>query len=336
MNNNKRKRQARNPARWPLLLLSFLAIPNVTGTTAWAQGQPYPVKSVRTIVPFPAGGGADFIARITVQKLSEAMGQPFIVENRAGASGNIASELVARATPDGYTLLSSSSTTVTAAVWTKTSFDVVRDFTHISTTATSCLLIAIHPSVPAKTVKDLVILAKSKPGQISYASSGAGTSPHLVGELLRQAAGVNFLHVPYKGAAPTMTALLSGEIALALPNVAAGAPLVKAGRIRVLATTCPRRTKLMPDVPTIAEAGYPNVEFVTWWGLSAPAGTPRGIVDRLNQEITRIVQSSEIERIFAKQGVDPKSMPVDELNSFVRSESSRWQKVIKQGSIDKN
>jgi len=329
MRNNEQKRRA----LWPIALLGCLAAPGVTASAAWAQA--YPAKSVRTIVPFPAGGGADFIARITAQKLAEAMGQPFIVENRAGASGNIATELVARAAPDGYTLLSSSSTTVTAAAGAKVSFDVVRDFTHISTTATSCLLIATHPSVPAKTVKDLVTLAKSRPGQISYASSGAGTSPHLVGELLRQAAGVNFLHVPYKGAAPTMTALLSGEIAFALPNVAAGAPLVKAGRIRVLATTCPRRNRLMPDVPTIAEAGFPTVEFVTWWGLSAPAGTPRGIVDRLNQEVTRINKTPEVEQNFASQGVDPQSMPVDEFNAFIRSEYARWQKVLK-GSAEKS
>lgn len=336
MKSNERKWPSHNPARWSILILSFLAIPNGTGSAAWAQGPAYPAKSVRTIVPFPAGGGADFIARITAQKLSEATGQQFIVENRAGASGNIATEFVARAAPDGYTLLSSSSTTITAAAMSKTSFDVARDFIHISTTASSCLLIAIHPSVPAKTVKDLVSLAKSRPGHISYASSGAGTSPHLLGELLRQAANVNLLHVPYKGSAPTMTALLSGEIAIAMPNLAAAAPLAKAGRIRVLATTCPRRTKLMPDVPTISEAGYPTVEFVTWWGLSAPSGTPRGIVDRLNQEVTRIIQSPEVEQSFASQGVDPQSMPVDEFNNFVRSESSRWQKVIKQGLIDKN
>lgn len=333
MRNTEHKKPIRGCIPQHIALLACLAASVVTGGAAWAQA--YPAKSVRTIVPFPAGGGADFIARVTAQKLSEALGQPFIVENRAGASGNIATELVARATPDGYTLLSSSSTTVTAAAMAKPSFDVVRDFTHISTTALSCLMIAVHPSVPAKSVKDLVSLAKSRPGHISYASSGAGTSPHLLGELLRQAAGVNFLHVPYKGSAPIMTALLSGEIAFAMPNLAAAAPLAKARRIRVLATTCPNRTKLMPDVPTITEAGYPTVEFVTWWGLSAPAGTPRGIVDRLNQEVARIIKNPEVEQNFASQGVDPQSMPVDEFNTFIRSEYARWQKVLK-GSADKS
>ena len=333
MRNKEHKQPVRSPALWPMVLLACLAAPGMSGSAAWAQA--YPAKSVRTIVPFPAGGGADFIARITAQKLSEALGQQFIVENRAGASGNIATELVARATPDGYTLLSSSSTTVTAAAMAKPSFDVVRDFTHISTTASSCLMIAIHPSVPAKSVKELVSLAKIRPEHISYASSGAGTSPHLLGELLSQAAGVHFLHVPYKGSAPIMTALLSGEIAFAMPNLAAGAPLAKTGRIRVLATTCPRRTKLMPDVPTVTEAGYPSVEFVTWWGLSAPAGTPRGIVDRLNQEVTRIIKIPEVEQNLASQGVDPQSMPVDEFNAFIRSEYGRWQKVLK-GSANKS
>ena len=332
MKTIKHKQLTRNSAFLPAALLACLTTLGITGSASWAQA--YPAKSARMIVPFPAGGGADFIARVTAQKLSTALGQQFIVENRAGASGNIATELVARAAPDGYTLLSSSSTTVTAAVMAKTSFDVVKDLTHISTTALSCLMIAIHPSVPAKSVKELVNLAKSRPGHISYGSSGAGTSPHLLGELLRQAAGVKFLHVPYKGSAPIMTALLSGEIAFAMPNLAAAAPLAKAGRIRVLATTCPRRTKLMPEVPTIAEAGYAAVEFVTWWGLSAPAGTPRGIVDRLNQEVTKIIQLPEVEQNFASQGVDPQSMPVDEFNAFVRPESVRWQKVL--GSMDKN
>ena len=308
------------------LLLCVGALP-----VAW--GQSYPVKSVRVIVPFPAGGGADFIARVTAQKLSEVLGQQFVIDNRAGASGNIATELVVRAAPDGYTLLASSSTTVTAAAMAKTSFDVVRDLFHISMTANACLLIATHPSLPAKSVKDLVDLAKKRPGHISYASSGPGTTPHLLGELLQQTSGIDLLHVPYKGSAPIMTALISGEVAIAMPNLAAAAPLAKANRIRVLATTCPKRTKLMPDVPTIAESGFPAVEFVTWWGMSAPANIPRPIADRLNTALVRILQSSEIESSFSSQGVDPLGMGVDEFNAFVRSEAVRWQKVLGRGNV---
>ncbi len=319
-----------------ITLAAALGYAFAASTPAMAQNATYPAKSVRIIVPFPAGGGADSITRVTAQKLSDAMGQQFIVESRAGASGNIGSEFVARSSPDGYTLLSSSSTMITAAALAKVPFDVVRDFVHISTIATSCLLIAAHPSVPATTMKELVNIARRKPGEISYASSGSGTSAHMLGELLRQTADVNMLHVPYKGSAPIMTALLSGEVAIAMPNLAAAAPFAKSGRLKILAITCSRRDSSIPNTPTIAEAGYPEVEYLTWWGLSAPTGTPSNIVARLNQEITKIVQLPEVVKNLANQGAEARGTPVDEFNNYVRSESLRWQKVVKLGSFDKN
>jgi tripartite-type tricarboxylate transporter receptor subunit TctC len=303
----------------------------LTGTTAAALAQEtaYPVKTVRIVVPFPAGGGADYITRISAQKLSEAMGQQFLVENRPGAAGNIGTESVARAAPNGYTLLSSSSSMITSSIAANTAFDVVRDFSHISTLAVSCLLVATHPSLPVATMKELIAIARKNPGEITYASSGSGTSAHMLGELLRQSAGADMLHVPYKGSAPIMTALLSGEVSVAMPNLAAAAPLAKAGKLRILAITCPRRAPALPQVPTMLEAGYPDAEYVTWWGLSAPASTPANIISRLNQELSRIIRSPDIAQNFATQGADPREMTAQDLNNYVRSEAARWQKVIR-------
>jgi len=320
------------------VLLSAGAASAMAWTISGAVAQPsgYPAKPVRIVVPFPAGGGADFITRTVAQRLGAAFAQPFVVENRAGASGNIGTEFVARSAPDGHTLLSSSSSTITAAAVAKVPFDVVADFSHISTLATSCLLLAVHPSLPVKTVAQLVAFAKARPGEVNYASSGSGTSAHLVGEVLQQSAGIRLLHVPYKGNPAAIAGVLGGEVALAMPNLAAVTMLVKAGRLRALAVTCDKRTDLLPELPTTAEAGYPAVSLTSWWGLSAPAGTPRDIVSRLGAEVARVVALTDVQQAFASQGADPRSMAPAEFDKYVQAEAAKWKAVVEASRTRKN
>jgi tripartite-type tricarboxylate transporter receptor subunit TctC len=324
-------RAARAHAR----LAAGAAMMVMAGAAAIAFAQPFtfPVKPVRIIVPFPPGGGADYITRTAAQKLSAALGQPFVIENRTGASGNIGTELVARSAPDGYTLLSSSSSTITAAAVSKVSFDVVNDFSHVSMLGSSCLLVSVHPSLPVKTLSQLVAFARARPGAVNYASSGAGTSAHLVGEVLQQSAGLRLTHVPYKGNPAAIAGVLGGEVAIAMPNLAAVTTLVKAGRLRALAVTCDRRTDMLPDVPTVAEAGYPAVALTSWWGLSAPAGTPREIVSRLGTEVARLVSLPDVQQAFASQGAEPRAMAPGDFDKYVRAEATRWKAVVEAARI---
>ncbi|MBX9813061.1 MAG: tripartite tricarboxylate transporter substrate binding protein [Burkholderiales bacterium] len=296
-----------------------------------AQAQTYPVKPIRIIVPFAPGGGADIIARILAQKMTDSWGQQVVVDNRAGASGNIGNELVAKAAPDGYTLLmASSALAINPSVYKSVPYDAVRDFAPITRPALLPNILVVHPSLPVKTVKDLVVLAKSKPGQISYASAGAGTGTHLAGEMFKIMAGVDMVHVPYKGGGAVISDLLGGQVALTFATLPSVMPYVKAGRLRAVAMTTTQRWPGLPEVPTIAESGFPGFEISTWIGLLAPAGTPKDVVGKLHGEMVRILKLPDVRERFESLGMEPVGDTPDQFAQYIRSELAKYAKVVKQ------
>ena len=296
-----------------------------------AQAQTYPVKPIRIIVPFAPGGGADIIARILAQKMTDSWGQQVVVDNRAGASGNIGNELVAKAAPDGYTLLmASSALAINPSVYKSVPYDAVRDFAPITRPALLPNILVVHPSLPVKTVKDLVVLAKSKPGQISYASAGAGTGTHLAGEMFKIMAGVDMVHVPYKGGGAVISDLLGGQVALTFATLPSVMPYVKAGRLRAVAMTTTQRWPGLPEVPTIAESGLPGFEISTWIGLLAPAGTPKDVVGNLHGEMVRILKLPDVRERFESLGMEPVGDTPDQFAQYIRSELAKYAKVVKQ------
>ena len=273
---------------------------------AGATAQSYPSKPVRVIVPFPAGGGIDFIARALTPKLSEYLGHGFVVDNRSGASGTIGTEAVAKAAPDGYSLLATfSSHTQNASLYSKLGYDTVRDFAPVTQIATVPTILVVNPALPVKTIKDLVALGKKRPGEILYASVGNGTPPHLSAELFNNMAGIKMTHVPYKGAAPSMISLLAGETQLTFTTVVVALPQVKTGRLRALGVASLKRAAVMPDVPTIDEAGVRGYESIAWYGLLAPAKTPPAIVEQLHRETVRALQAPDLRDMLKNQGAEP-------------------------------
>ena len=311
----------------------FLAV--ACCAAAGAQAQSYPAKPIRLILPFPPGGGTDVVGRLLAQKLGQALGQQVIVDNRAGAGGRIGTDLVAKSLPDGYTLLLATSSVMGTgpALYQKLPFDMPKDFAPISLVAYTAYVLVVHPSVPAKSVKDLVMLAKSKPGRLTYASSGAGGAAHLSGELFSAMAGVKMIHVAYKGSSPGMFSVVSGETDLMFSNALPALPQVKNGRLRALGTTTLQRSALLPDVPTIAESGLRGFEVQQNYGVLAPAGTPREIVSRLNQEVGKAMRTEDAKSRLLADGSEAMVSTPEELERMITVEIAKWSKVIKQAGI---
>jgi tripartite-type tricarboxylate transporter receptor subunit TctC len=319
-----------HPLRFPArpLAAAFLALAG----PATALAQDYPAKSVRVVVPFPAGGGSDIIARVTAQKLSGALNQQFVIDNRAGASGNIASEIVAKAPPDGYTLLfANSSLAITPAMFAKLPFDPVRDFIPISMVSSYPFVLVAHPSLPVKSVKELVALAKAKPDSLAYSSAGGGTMSHLAMELLRlKSGGIKVTHLPYKGAAPASVAVMSGEAQISFLVMPVAQTQITAGRLRGLGVAAPARSPVLPQVPTMIEAGIAGHEALQWNGLFAPAKTPQVVLDRLHREVVKALATPDIKQRFADEGADPVGSSPAEFAAFYRVEADKWGEVVKR------
>jgi tripartite-type tricarboxylate transporter receptor subunit TctC len=299
------------------------------GAQVWAQD--YPAKAVRVVVPFPPGGGSDTIARLVTQKLTGALGQPVVIDNRAGASGNIAGEIVAKSAADGYTLLfGNSSLSISPAVFQKLNYDPVKDLTPISMASSYPFALTVHPSLPVQSVKALVALAKSKPNALAYASAGAGTMSHMAMELLRLRTGINTQHLPYKGAAPASISLISGETQLAFLVMPVAQVQIKAGKLRGLGVAAPARSPAMPEMPTMKEAGVAGHEAVQWNGFFAPARTPPTVLDRLHREVAKAVHLPDVKQRIEAEGATPSGSTPAEFASFFNSEAKKWADVAKR------
>ncbi len=311
----------------PLLLL-VAALPAAAQPAASGA---YPAKPLRIIVPFPPGGSVDVIARLITPKLAESLGQQVIIDNRSGASGNIGSELAARAAPDGYTLLANTLPFVTNGfLYSRMPYDAVKDFVPLSVLASSPAMLAVHPSVPVRTVRELVQLARSKPGALNYASSGVGTNHHIAGELLNYLAKIEITAIHFKGGGPAAIANLAGEVGINWPNVVAVIPYVKSGRIRALGVTSAQRSPAMPEVPSIAEAGVAGYDFTPWYIVFAPVGTPATIVTQLNDHLVKVMRAPDIAERMKRDGVDVIANSPDQAVQYLHTEISKWRRVIKE------
>jgi tripartite-type tricarboxylate transporter receptor subunit TctC len=295
-----------------------------------AAAQPYPSKPVKIIVPFAAGGPADLYARALGEKLQGALGQPFVVENRPGGGAIAGTDAVAKSAPDGYTLLMMSNThTVNESLIPDKPFVLLRDLAPVAPVNYSDLVMVVHPSVPAATLAEFIALAKAKPGGLNYASSGPGTPYHMAGELFKAMAGVDIVHIPYKGSSGARTDILGGQVQMMFDAITTMAPNVSAGKLKALATSGKARSSVLPDVPTVAEAGVPGYEAVIWLGVMAPAGTPRAIIDRLNLAITNAANAPEMRQAWLKQGAVAMSMSPDEFARFMRDDIEKWARIVK-------
>lgn len=300
-----------------------------------ANAQSYPARPVRVIVGFAPGGGTDILARALSQQLTESLGQSFQVDNRTGAGGMIAAELGARATPDGYTLLvgSLAAFAINPNLMSKIAYDPIKSFAPVGMFATLSYAVDVHPSLPVRSIKELIALARSKPAQLNFGTAGMGSSTQLAIEQFSLAAGVKMTHVPYKGNTPAMTALMSGEVAMVFDPVLSSLPLVKSGRVRVLAVTTAKRSALLPEVPTVDEAGLKGYSAGNWFGIFAPAGTPPAVVERLNNSINAAMNSQQMKDRLLTQGADPLSGTPQQLADLVRSELDKYGKIIKAAGI---
>ncbi|TMH89292.1 MAG: tripartite tricarboxylate transporter substrate binding protein [Betaproteobacteria bacterium] len=298
--------------------------------SAAASPQAYPARAVKIVVPYGVGGPADIYGRFIGAKLQDALGQPFVVEDRPGGGSIVGTDVVAKSPPDGYTLLMMSNThTVNETLIPKKPFDLMRDFAPITPVNYSDLIMVIHPSVPAKDLKEFIALARSKPGALNYASSGPGTPYHMAGELFKAMAGVDIVHVPHKGSDQARTAILGGQVQMMFDAITTMAGNARAGKVHALGTTGNRRSPVMPETPTIAEAGVPGYEATIWLGLMAPAGTPRPILERMNLEVNRIVNAPDVKEAWSKQGAVPMSMSVEQFDRFLREDIVKWANVVK-------
>ncbi|HZN24334.1 MAG TPA: tripartite tricarboxylate transporter substrate binding protein [Burkholderiales bacterium] len=298
-------------------------------------GQEYPTKPLRFIAPNPPGGPTDILARLIGQKLSESVGQPVVIENRAGAGGNIGSEIAAKAPPDGYTLLSGNNATFGANVslYKRLGFDPIKDFTPVVLVATQPNILVVHPSLPVKSVKELVALAKARPGQLNYAGSGVGTAAHLAAELFKSMTATEIVHISYKGAGPALTDLLAGQTQLMFATALSVTPYIKSNRVRALGVTTAKRSRLYSDLPTIAEAGVPGFEASTWHGVLVPAGTPPAIVERLNTEINKMLQTPDVRDRINALGGEIAGGSSKEFAEHIRREIPKWAKVVKSLNV---
>ena len=294
----------------------------------------YPNRPVRFILPFPPGGGTDILGRLIAERLTASLGQPVVVENRGGAGGNVGVEVAAKAAPDGYTIvLVAPSLAISATLYSKLNYDAVKDFAPISLVAAVPNVMVTNPAVNAQNLAEFIALAKTRPGGMNFGSGGSGTSNHLAGELFNSVVGVKLVHVPYKGVNLAMNDVLSGQVQLVVMGIPAVAPHIKAGKLRALGVLARERSPTLPDVPTIAEAGLPNFEVTTWYGVLAPAGTPRTIINRLNAELVRIMHSPELKDRLAALATDPLTGTPDEFAEFIRQEIAKWGKVVRDAGL---
>jgi len=302
-----------------------------------AHAQTYPAKPVRIIVPFPPGGATDLVTRILAQKLTEAWGQQVLADNRAGASGNIGAELAAKAPPDGYTLFMTSGSIVTANqyMFKKLNWNPERDLVAITNVASGPQIIALHPSFPAKSVKELIAVAKAKPGSITFGSAGVGTQTHLAAEVFIHTAGIDVVHVPYKGEGPAMVDLLAGQIIFVTPNLSAAIAFVQQGRLRALGVTSGKRSPQLPNVPTIAET-LPGFENLGWFGLMAPTGTPAAVIEKVYRDTAKALEGADLRKRFEDIGMGPVGNPPAEFTKAIREESVRWAKIIRERKLEVN
>ncbi|MDP3619719.1 MAG: tripartite tricarboxylate transporter substrate binding protein [Ramlibacter sp.] len=301
------------------------------------QAQDYPKGPVRMVVPFAPGGSSDTVARLVAQKLTAAMGQTFVVDNRAGAGGNLGAELVAKSKADGYTLLfAAGSLAVNVSLFEKLPYDPLKDFDPVIQVCTVNGILVVHPSVKANTVQELIALARAQPGVINYGSAGSGTIPHLAGELFKTAAKVDITHVPYKGSGPALADLMGGQTQVMFANIPGTLQQVKAGKLRVLAVTNDKRSSAVPDVPTISEAALPGYRAVTWFGVLAPAGTPRDIVAKLNAEFAKALAAPDLVEHLRSEGADVVAGSPEQFRTFLKSEVDRWGPIVRAAGIKAN
>ena len=294
----------------------------------------WPSKPIRFILPFPPGGGTDILGRLIAERLTVNLGQPVVAENRGGAGGNVGAEAAAKSAPDGYTIvLVAPSLAISPSLYSKLGYDPVKDFEPVSLVATVPNVMITNPSVPAKTLGDFIRLARSKPGEMNFGSGGSGTSNHLAGELFNIVAGVKLVHIPYKGVNLAMNDVISGRVQLVFIGIPAAAPHIKAGRLRALGLVAPHRSSVLPDVPTVAEAGLPKFEVTTWYGILAPAGTPGPIIERLNAELGKIMHSSELKARLEALATDPVTSTPREFADLIRREIAKWREVVREAGI---
>lgn len=310
--------------------LALLLLPLLAAGSTLAATQPYPTRSIRLVVPFAAGGGTDIVARTVGQKLGEQLGQQVVVDNRAGAAGIIGTEVVAKSAADGYTLLMGSNgpLAINPSFYAKLPYDPLKDLTPVALVTTMPFVMVVHPSLPVKSVKDLVALAKARPGQLNFASPGNGSTNHLSGELLKVMAGINIVHVPYKGVALSAADLISGQVQLLSGDLSTLMPHVRSGKMKALAVTSAKRSTLVPDLPTVSESGVPGYEVSGWFGVLAPAGTPREIVVRLNAEIVKGLGSSDVRERLAALGGEVAGGTPEQFADHLRGEVAKWGKLI--------
>ena len=325
------KNDARRSCKYLAGAVLSIATPvALSQTAATSPAPPYPTRPIRLIVANPPGGGTDIFARALGQKLSESFRQSVVVDNRGGASETLGADIAAKAAPDGYTLIMLSSThTITPSILATVPYDPVQDFAPVSQATLSPYLMGVHPSVPAKSVKEFIALARSKPSELNYASGGSGTAPHLASELLKVSTGIKLVHVPYKGGGPAVVALVSGEAGMLFNSLPAMLPQVKAGRIRALAVSSARRSPAVPELPTVAESGVPGFDVINWYGMAAPAKTPQPIVVKLHAEIVRLLQTPDLRARLANDGTDPVGSTPEEFTGFMKAEISKWARVVK-------
>lgn len=321
---------------WARSVIGLATVAALYAGNAQAQsakgGSTYPEKPVRVIVPNPVGGGVDIIARLVGQHLGERLGQQIVVDNRAGAGGTIGLGLLAKAPADGYSLGMGVTATlaIAPALYRSLPYDPQKDFEPVALIASVPLVLAVHPSLPVSSVKDLLALAKRRPGQINYSSGGNGTPPHLAGELFKTLAKVDLLHVPYKGGPPALTALVSGEVSLMFANTLPAVPHIKSGRIKALAVTSERRSDAFPQLPSISEAAIPAYSAVQWYGVLAPAGTPRSIIERLNREIRQVLRIDAVRKPLLEEGAELADQPAEQFGKFIKQEAEKWGAIVRQ------
>jgi len=317
-----------------ILTLSSVFLLAPASAPAQSGADAYPNRPVRFILPFPPGGGTDILGRLVAEKLSAALGQPVVIESRGGAGGNLGAEVAARSAPDGYTIvLAAPSLAISATLYSKLNYDALKDFAPIALIASVPNVMVTHPSVKAQNLAEFIALAKSQPGKMNFGSGGSGTSNHLAGELFNSVAGVKLVHVPYKGVNLAMNDVLAGQVQLVVMGIPAAAPHIKAGKLRALGLLAPARAAALPEVPTVAEAGLANFEVSTWYGVLAPAGTPRPIINRLNTELVRIMNSPDLKDRLAALATDPLASTPDEFADFIRQEIARWGKVVREAGL---
>jgi tripartite-type tricarboxylate transporter receptor subunit TctC len=312
----------------PFLRLAYALALIIAGGPAIAQG--YPAGPVRVIVPFPPGGGVDGAGRLISQKLTEALGKQFVVDNRPGANGMIGSELAAKSAKDGYTLMVNGANFVTTpSLYAKVTYDPVRDFEPVSLIALAPNVLVVHPSLPVKSVKELIALARARPGQVNFAGSGSGSTPHLAAELFNTLAKVNMVHVPYRGTGPAIIGLMSGEASVMFMPTTNAVPLVRSGRLRALAVTSRERVPAMPGLPTVSESGLKGYESSQWYGLLAPAGTPADVIALLNSQVAKIMQAPEMRQRMTDEGLVAVGSTRDDFAAYIKTELAKWAKVIR-------